>query len=89
MQIVSPPRHVKIGGTNTGLVEHLIPIRPDSTIRQIEHTPGANVWIAVEVDGKPYDLIMWKHAAYDEAKIATVAAAIATLKAAAAELAGQ
>jgi hypothetical protein len=67
------------------LVSHHIPVTAESTAELVQHTPGDQPWYALLVDGRHYDLILWKHTigrpetetAMAEA-LAAVQAAIAT-----------
>jgi hypothetical protein len=43
------------------LVSHHIPVTAESSAELVEHTPGEQPWYALLVDGRHYDLILWKH----------------------------
>ena len=45
----------------TGLNRHLITVDADSVVELVQHDAGCNVWYALFVDGRHYDLVMWKH----------------------------
>jgi hypothetical protein len=70
------------------LLSHHIPVTAESTAELVQHTPGDQPWYALLVDGRHYDLILWKHTlgrpdtetAMAEA-LAAVQAAIATASA--------
>lgn len=47
--------------TASRLVAQRIPLTHDSTVALVEHTPGAQAWVALRVDGQHYNLVLWKH----------------------------
>ena len=46
-----------------GLIEQTIPITANSTVDLVTHDPdmNGNIWYALLVDEKYYNLLMWKH----------------------------
>jgi hypothetical protein len=43
------------------LTSPMITVTADSTVELVQHDAGANRWYALKVDGRHYDLVMWKH----------------------------
>ena len=44
-----------------GLIGSTIQVWPTSTVELVEYNTGVNIWYALLIDGRRYDLVMWKH----------------------------
>jgi hypothetical protein len=64
------------------LVSHHIPVTAESSAELVQHTPGDQPWYALLVDGRHYDLILWKHTLGRPETETAIAEALATVQAA-------
>lgn len=69
-----------------GLQYHTITVTAESTVEVVERDSGVNLWYSLIVDGRHYDLVMWKHTVGREEHLATIDRVVAMVQAAIAAL---